>query len=1691
MPHISSHNILSDLGSITNHIIEKTFGSNQFKVIVAGHNDLILVRGCHMICISGTLVTRQFEFENEIISCFYTTFKKNHESKYALHENKIYQDKVLVVVFIDQIRIYNNKGGSKILAVPFHIKRAFPFQDGIVINKAYDMTMPSFDSLSAPSGSLLSSIQTAKSSSALSSSTPTSSIPSVVSAPIGNSFLSESNFLTLTDPLGDPGMISSSSVTSFSSREELTSFPESSKYSLATLFNPLERKLNVYHVRYLSNSKSHRNKKNTYLGLRKSSVRNTSSSSALQPVTPNTSRTLEGEQRLVRLSSVLSYDRMASGGEINADSSSTAFAGNPSFFQKLRKTVIFTKLNHFSLKGAVDKIKVFNIIFKDQEAIVISNLNKGRTTFLIYDSPPNIVSLPNFNTKFSVNSTDIVKAQGLQYHPGYVLLKRDNNKLFLFNPFIKLSSPEMDLSNLPEITTLDGFSGSTLILGTNALNKLVINLSIEPADKVTGTLLKSFQYLTNSYLQEYFWLQWCGSRSAQALSGTDWVYFVITLLSMTSLSENVKLDDKAIQKNEITRLLPAASLLRAQRSTNDLDQFDRNYNLDSLLPIIVLSLHIIREDLRLDVLAYDKLKRLAVFLAQLVSWMGWSEKWFRYYHIDPVSIDRSTRKLLSQPIEEPPNIFCSLSSLFTDKIVPYITFAQLAEDDEEIDRIIIPRTYYLLRLFEILISPQFTPEDVIRMMVDYNIKNSDIETLPVGLYVILKNKVMYCRESIRSQCDLNQQELALIGRRDLLESENSCMESVLSAQISSYNLKSEGAKDMPEIIKYVNNSTVLSPWDDQAEADRFHVTRLIFSDDRRFYEVTRLLQSSKVQTGFLKLPSTMDENKKLTKQRALGAKLAIRTLTIPVGRAALFISSRKPLVTEKFPIPKMNFSALILPAMINIGLEKGSIDSYLYDWGYFHNGVSAGLMISRNFDNISGSWIVFNRPPTLNAQHAGFLLGLGLNGHLKHLEEWHIYNYLGPKHNFTSMGLLLGMAASLKGTMDVKLTKVLSVHVVALLPPGSTDLNVQLPVQTAGIIGIGLLYAGSQHRRMTEMLLSQLTSILTINERKTVNEGYRLAAGIALGYINIGKGGYLKDSSDASVLNSLLYLATLVRDIESTEELDKSCGGALLALTFMFLRTENRNVAEKLDIPKTRQLIDYLRPDLLMLRCLAKNMIMWESIGQTTDWIEDQIPSCVSEMFDLDHIDYLDSESLPYLNIIGGELLSMAIRFASTGSVTVKQTMLEYLDRLITLCSRVPANFDQRIALIGARNVRDVVVLGLSILMSGSGDLDTLRRLRYLQGMTDQYTNYGDFMAINTALGFLFLGGGQQAFRTDDSFSIVSLITSIYPVYSTNNYECTTECTEILLEALRHFWALSVENRCLVVRNVGDKQPIKVGVNVNMNDGSKLHLFSPCLLPELGKIQKVVICPRDSNLLKEKESCKTSSDGKYFPVEFDFMNAAKSQSDKFKKNLTVFVYKRPQYQNLNLTFNYMLHLEKNKDTNNSYSNKDKLDYLNCFQNLNIIKKSKEYEKNLLLSSSVSAEALIESSVMDVKLEVEHLLNSNSIDKLWNLKLLFNYVDKIIFDYKDEQTHSSIRKSSGTYGRIPGNSLPKPKSVWNDTLLNNSVDPNNTARSYDDTFESHNDRAEAGDYHENNMSYLSIKFIEEIRNKLFKKVKMNT
>lgn len=67
--------------------------------------------------------------------------------------------------------------------------------------------------------------------------------------------------------------------------------------------------------------------------------------------------------------------------------------------------------------------------------------------------------------------------------------------------------------------------------------------------------------------------------------------------------------------------------------------------------------------------------------------------------------------------------------------------------------------------------------------------------------------------------------------------------------------------------------------------------------------------------------------------------------------------------------------------------------------------------------------------------------------------------------------------------MDLATTKVLSVHVPALLPPTSTELNIPHNVQVAAVLGVGLVYQGTAHSHMAEVLLAEIGVWCVLRQR--------------------------------------------------------------------------------------------------------------------------------------------------------------------------------------------------------------------------------------------------------------------------------------------------------------------------------------------------------------------------------------------------------------------------------------------------------------------------------------------------------------------------------------------------------------------------------------------------------------------------------
>ena len=78
--------------------------------------------------------------------------------------------------------------------------------------------------------------------------------------------------------------------------------------------------------------------------------------------------------------------------------------------------------------------------------------------------------------------------------------------------------------------------------------------------------------------------------------------------------------------------------------------------------------------------------------------------------------------------------------------------------------------------------------------------------------------------------------------------------------------------------------------------------------------------------------------------------------------------------------------------------------------------------------------------------------------------------------------------------------------------------------------------------------------------------------------------------------------------------LDVTSPAATLALGLMFLRTNDAAIAASFTLPDTHFSLDYVRPDFVMLRILARSLVMQEGVQASQAWVEAQMPPLIKVM---------------------------------------------------------------------------------------------------------------------------------------------------------------------------------------------------------------------------------------------------------------------------------------------------------------------------------------------------------------------------------------------------------------------------------------------------------------------------------------------
>ncbi|KAJ2369050.1 Anaphase-promoting complex subunit 1 [Coemansia sp. RSA 2610] len=698
-------------------------------------------------------------------------------------------------------------------------------------------------------------------------------------------------------------------------------------------------------------------------------------------------------------------------------------------------------------------------------------------------------------------------------------------------------------------------------------------------------------------------------------------------------------------------------------------------------------------------------------------------------------------------------------------------------------------------------------------------------------------------------------------------------------------------------------------WNQSQRSREF--SALAFSRDLRLDEAERLLHMSAPTHTTTSLDSAeAADGADGPKSQYLGL-LARRVLALPLSQSLLRYSAQQLNPQDALPIQHPAVAA-------HFGGSKAAsawtADASDMSWPLFHSGVAAALSVERDqLRRAHPSWVLLNWPVepadtaqdnpdamkefnTALAAHAGFLLGVGLltrdpelsnsnddrrqqqqrnsSGPLCNMPPWQAFKYLSKRHGLTSIALLLGCACAHRGTMSSSVSKILSLHIPTLLPPGSSELMLlSYGTQAAAMLGLGLLFMRSQNRRMVEVMLHELESIKWdardtsarldgADPAESTSECYSLASGFALGLTVLGCGQSTRTLADLRLLDTLSEFISGQRAGPPGPHVNSQTGsshdatlemlgglsisarsesvsdiGAIAAIGLVFLGTNYAPAAQRLALPKSPAQLREADPFLMLWKSLMQSLIMLDAVQSTPAWVESTIPrACASSERGTQFPDLFRIR----LHIIAASCMAIALKHAGTEDPRAHSTVLSYFDEIEQVASKPSLGYESSLTRSAAQSCLDVMCVATALVMAGSGDIPTMARLRALHGVSAS-RSYGNHMASHMALGILFLGGGARFTLSHSLESIALLLIAFFPRFP-QQYSDNREH----LQAWRHLWALCVVPRCLVVRDVSTGRMCRdaeVLLVEHAPDGGErvTRVVSPVPFPDMANVRTVCV----------------------------------------------------------------------------------------------------------------------------------------------------------------------------------------------------------------------------------------------------------
>ncbi|XP_015792112.1 anaphase-promoting complex subunit 1 [Tetranychus urticae] len=896
------------------------------------------------------------------------------------------------------------------------------------------------------------------------------------------------------------------------------------------------------------------------------------------------------------------------------------------------------------------------------------------------------------------------------------------------------------------------------------------------------------------------------------------------------------------------------------------------------LPSILFSLHLIHEELLLNILLKDYAPQLCDIIYMIASDLKLISYQDYYWRMAPNAcsllncpprITKKDFKSLVHPsflTDSPSIVYNHLQSLLTNNVTncfPYIPEVTLS-----IRRLVLIYSCFMVENLNesMVLSPVnhmrqdgryvglevnfqgSAQERIIVCMNKLGMTQNDLKCIPPGLVLPLWSAIFHCKPD--PPVTWNADCYTLIGREDLA--------SLCGAKGPKYPLV------VKEVLNIDNDEDGLCGLNREALS-------LLFPEDQRVDEAYEMLQSSKPVSITIQQRPGVSDNEFIEEQERHLYTLCIRTMALPIGRGMLTLRTFKPVVAKTFHIPKLCLGGRVPPRNTIIELAHIDIPSNMNVWPSFHNGVAAGLKVCPSAsETIDSHWITYNKTKSNSLsndnqnEHAGFLFALGLNGHLSKLSTMNIHDYLCKGNELTRVAVLLGLAAAKRGTMDISVERILSIHVEALLPSSSIELDVPPVVEVAAILGVGLLYQGSGQRHIAEMLLGEIGRPPGPEMEHYIDrESYALAAGLAFGLVTLGKGNEMistvASSEGVSMADEMCNymigghkraLTAAQKEKYKTPSYqiregdyvnsDVTSPGATLALGMMFFDTNNEAVAKWVTAPDTQYLLESVRPDFLLLRTLAKGLIMWGSIKPTRAWIDSHLPKIVSDNALVKEVDYnsrIDYETMSqaYCNIIAGACMAVGLKYAGSANKEAYDSIFSLVNVFINLPNeQVLAEQAGRSTIESCLNV---LIISLAMIMAGTGNVEIMRICRYLRSRISQVNVvlYGSHMASHMALGLLFLGGCRYTLSSSPE-SIAALICAFFPKYPIHSND-----NRYHLQAFRHLYVLAAEPRLVLPRDIDTNRLVYAHLALKLKDKSVLRLKAPCFLPQMDLLEEVTL----------------------------------------------------------------------------------------------------------------------------------------------------------------------------------------------------------------------------------------------------------